>query len=395
VKRLHTKTISLLLIITLFSLFIGEDNGYPTNPNGKKIYYTLLKGTINKSLASNFLSVLKEAEKTNAEALILEIDTFGGRLDSAIIIKDKLIDTKINTIAFINKKAISAGALISLAARHIIMAPGSTIGAATPIRLTYWEEQPASEKVISYFRKEMKSTAEARNHPGDIAEAMVDSDVKVEGVVEKGKLLTLTTKEALRLKVAEYEAINLDDLFQKLNLQGIVIEKRPIPWTEKVVDLAPSTKMIFNPILLWFFLGLILAFLEFVVPGVILIFFGVGAWIAAAATYLGLTVSIESQLLVFVISSIVLLVMMRKWIKGKFYGHVSDVQDLAKNIDEFAGKSVVVLKDVIPGKLEGEVEFKGATWSAVSEDHIKNGEVGIITDIDGITLKIQSKKGEI
>ena len=257
------------------------------------------------------------------------------------------------------------------------MAPGSTIGAATPIRLTYWEEKPASEKVISYFKKEMKSTAEANNYPGDIAEAMVDPDVKIEGVVEKGKLLTLTTKEALRLKVAEYEARNLGELFRKFNLQGILIEKRPIPWTEKVVDLAPSTKMIFNPTLLWFFVGLILAFLEFVVPGVILIFFGVGAWIVAATTYLKLTDSFESQLLLFAIASILLLILLRKWIKGKFYGHVSHVQDLDKDLDEFTGKTVVVLKDVIPGKMEGIVEFKGARWSAVSEDLLKNGAPGI------------------
>ena len=392
-KRLHTKTISLLLVVILFSVFIREDNTCPANTDGGKVYYTLLKGTIDKGLASDFEGVLKEAERAKAKALILEIDTFGGRLDSAVKMKDKLIDTKINTIAFINKKAISAGALVSLAARHIVMAPGSTIGAATPIRLTYWEEKPASEKVISYFRKEMKSTAEANNYPGDIAEAMVDPDIKVEGVVEKGKLLTLTTKEALRLKVAEYEARNLDELFHKFNLQGILIEKRTIPWTEKVVDLVPSTKTIFNPTLLWFFLGLILAFLEFAVPGVILIFFAVGAWIVAVTTYLGLTDSLESQLLLFAIASILLLVLLRKWIKGKFYGHVSDVQDLDKDLDEFTGKSVVVLKDVIPGKMEGVVEFKGATWSAVSEDHIKNGEVGIITDIDGITLKIRKKEG--
>ncbi len=392
-KRLHTKIISLLIVVILFSVFIREDNAHPANTDGKKVYYTLLKGTIDKGLASDFEGVLKEAERAKAETLILEIDTFGGRLDSAVKIKDLLIDTEINTIAFINKKAISAGALISLAAKHIVMAPGSTIGAATPIRLTYWEEKPASEKVISYFRKEMKTTAEANNHPGDIAEAMVDPDVKVEGVVEKGKLLTLTTKEALTLKVAEYEARNLGELFQKFNLQGILIEKRPIPWTEKVVNLAPSTKIIFNPTLLWFFLGLILAFLEFLVPGVILIFFGVGAWIVAATTYLKLTNSFESQLLLFAISSILIIVLLRKWIKGKFYGHVSDVQDLDKDLDEFTGKSVVVLKDVIPGKMEGVVEFKGSTWSAVSEEFIKNGEVGIITEIDGIKLKIRKKGG--
>jgi len=178
------KTIMALVVI-LFVVLNGKGNGYPANIDRKIVYHTLLKGTINKGLARDFEGVLEQAERAKAVALILEIDTFGGRLDSAVKIKDKLIDTKINTIAFINKKAISAGALISLATRHIVMAPGSTIGAATPVRLTYWEERPASEKMISYFRKEMKSTAEANNHPGDIAEAMVDPDVKIEGVVRK------------------------------------------------------------------------------------------------------------------------------------------------------------------------------------------------------------------
>ena len=145
----------------------------------------------------------------------------------------------------------------------------------------------------------------------------------------------------------------------------------------------------FNPTTIWFLLGLILVLLEFAVPGVILVFFGVGAWIVAASTYIGITGSFESQVLLFSITSIALLVFLRKWIKGKFYGHVSDVQDPTRNLNEFIGKSVVVLKDVIPGKPGGKVEFKGATWSAVSDEHIKNGELAFITERDGITLKIK------
>ncbi len=391
-KTLHLKTISALLILTLFTLFHGAYNGHAANNDGRKIYYTLVKGTINNKLADDFEGVLKEAEKANAKVLILEIDTFGGRLDAAVRIKDKLVDAEINTIAFINKKAISAGALISLATKHIVMAPGSTIGAATPVKLTYWEEKPSSEKVISYFMKEMKSTAEAGNHPGNIAAAMVDPDVQITGVVEKGKLLTLTTKEAIRLKVAEHEVKDLGELYQKFQLEGIAIEDRPIPWTEKVAELMPEQKTIFNPPLLWFLLGLALIFLEFVVPGVILVFFGIGAWAAAVTTYFGLTASFQSQLLIFAGASILLLVVLRKWIKGKFYGHVSDVQDLAKDIDEFTGQSVVVLQDVIPNKIEGAVEFKGARWRAVSDEHIKNGQIAIITGVDGITLKVRKKE---
>lgn len=391
-RMLHVRRVSVLILVVLFSLLNGTDHGYSANAGGKKLYYTFIKGSINKKTANSFEGVLKEAEEKGAEALVLEVDTFGGRLDAAVRMKDRLIDTEINTIAFINKKAISAGALISLASRHIVMAPGSTIGAATPMKLSYWEEKPAGEKVVSYFRKEMKSTAEANNYPGRIAEAMVDPYVEVEGVVEKGKLLTLTTKEALSLKVAEQEARNLDELLQAFRLQGMEIEKRPIPWTEKVVDLAPDSKFPFSATLVWFMLGLILAFLEFVVPGVILVFFGAGAWVVAVTTHFGLTGSLESQLLLFAAASIVLLLTLRKWIQGKFYGHVSDVQDLTENLDEFTGKSVVVLEDVVPGKMEGVVEFKGATWSAVSEEPIKKGEVAIITALDGITLKIRKEE---
>jgi membrane protein implicated in regulation of membrane protease activity len=147
----------------------------------------------------------------------------------------------------------------------------------------------------------------------------------------------------------------------------------------------------FNPTTVWFVLGLTLVLSEFAVPGVILIFFGIGAWIVAASTYFGLTGSFESQVLLFSVSSILLLIVIRKWIKGKFYGHVSDVQDLTQNLDEFTGKSVVVIKDVIPEKPGGTVEFKGSTWSAVSDEYIKNGEFAIITEIDGITLKIKRK----
>ena len=383
--------VSMIIITILFclSVILNLQSAYADE---KKVYHAILKGTVDKKMASNVKAIIDEAEKSDAGALILEIDTFGGRLDAAVQIKDQLLDTNLITIAFVNKKAISAGALISLAAKHIVMAPGSTIGAATPVRLTYWEEKPASEKVISYFRKEMKTTAEANNHPGDIAEAMVDPDVVISNVVEDGKLLTLTTMEALKLKVADHEIKNQSDLFKVFNLQGIVVEKRSIPWTEKMVKLAPDTNILTNPTLLWFLVGLILAFLEFAVPGVILIFFGAAAWIVALTTYAGLTSTIESQLLTFITASILLLIFLRRWVKGKFHGHVSDTQDLSQNLDEFTGKDVLVLDDVIPGKTGGHVEFKGASWSAVSEEPIQKGEMAVISELDGLTIKIKKKE---
>jgi len=384
VKIFNLKTISTLIIIILFSLFNGVDRGYAVNNDGKKVYYTLLKGTINKKLASDFEGVLKEAERTKAEAIILEIDTFGGRLDSAVKIKDKLIDTKIDTIAFINKKAISAGALISLATRHIVMAPGSTIGAATPVRLTYWEERPASEKVISYFRKEMKSTAEANNHPGDIAEAMVDPDVKIEGVVEKGKLLTLTTKEALRLKVAEHEAKDLDELFQKFHLQGIEIEKRPIPWTEKVVDLVPSTFPL-RDWHIWAFVGIGLVIGEIFTAGFLLLWFGVGAFLAAGLALLG--AGSIYQMLSFILTSLILIVLSRTIFKQLLFRKEEGIRT---NVEALIGQEALVMQ-IIEGKSKpGLVKIGGETWSAISEEgRIDQDEVVRVKGVVGNKVLVE------
>ncbi len=388
-RLFNLKPIPTLIVIILFFLFNGEDNGYPSSTDGKKVYYTLLKGTIDKRLALNFEGVLKEAERTKAEALILEIDTFGGRLDSAVKIKDKLIDTKINTIAFINKKAISAGALVSLATRHIVMAPGSTIGAATPIRLTYWEERPASEKVISYFRKEMKSTAEANNHPGDIAEAMVDPDVKIEGVVEKGKLLTLTTKEAIRLKVAKHEVKNLEELCQKFHLQGIKIEKRPIPWKEKVVDLAPSTFPL-RDWHIWVLVGIGLIIGEIFTLGFFLLWFGVGAFLAAGLALLGLG-SIY-QMLSFVLISFILIVSSRTIFKQfLFRKEVS----ISTNIEALIGQEALVMQMIGGKSKRGLVKIEGETWSAISEEGIiEQDEVVRVKGVVGNKVLVEKLKSK-
>src|SRR5690606_36631548 len=114
--------------------------------------------------------------------------------------------------------AISAGALIALAAERIAMKPGGTLGAATPVQLGAEGASPVDEKAVSYVRKEFRATADARKRPGPIAEAMVDPDVVVPGLSAKGKLLTLTTSEALAHGVADLEATDLQELLEKLEL---------------------------------------------------------------------------------------------------------------------------------------------------------------------------------
>ncbi len=201
------------------------------------VYVAPIEGIIDLGLAPFVQRVLDEAAQAGAAAVVLEINTFGGRVDAAVQIRDALLTARIRTVAFVNKRAISAGALISLAAETLVMAGGGTIGAATPVQAGQpgSAAQPVSEKTVSYVRKEFRATAESRKRPPLIAEAMVDSDVAIRGVIEKGKLLTLTTEEALKHKVAEFRADTLESALQQLGLGGAQLRRASPNWAENAV----------------------------------------------------------------------------------------------------------------------------------------------------------------
>ncbi len=201
------------------------------------VYVAPVEGIIDLGLAPFIQRVLDEAVKAGAAAVILDINTFGGRVDAAVQIRDALLNARIRTVAFVNKRAISAGALIALAAETIVMGGGGTIGAATPVQAGQpgAAAQPVSEKTVSYVRKEFRATAESRKRPPLIAEAMVDPDVAIRGVIEKGKLLTLTTEEALKHKVADFRADTLESALEKLGLGGAQLRRASPNWAENVV----------------------------------------------------------------------------------------------------------------------------------------------------------------
>jgi len=201
------------------------------------VYVAPVEGTIDLGLAPFIQRVLDEATQAGAAAVVLDINTFGGRVDAAVQIRDALLNARIQTVAFVNKRAISAGALISLAAKDIVMTEGGTIGAATPVLSgqSGAEALPVSEKTVSYVRTEFRATAESRKRPPLIAEAMVDPDVAIRGVIEKGKLLTLTTEEALKYKVADFRADTLESALDMLGLGGAEVRRASPNWAENVV----------------------------------------------------------------------------------------------------------------------------------------------------------------
>lgn len=125
---------------------------------------------------------IEEAEKLGARAIVFRVDTFGGRVDSAVDIATAITESPIRSIAYIEGRgAISAGALISFACDDIIMTSGSSIGAATPVIPTAEGMQPTGEKEVSFMRAKMRALAESNGHNPALAEAMVDKDIELRG----------------------------------------------------------------------------------------------------------------------------------------------------------------------------------------------------------------------
>ena len=138
---------------------------------------------------------------------------------------------------------------------------------------------------------------------------------------------------------------------------------------------------------IWFIIGFILLILEFVLPGLILFFFGVGAWFVAILS-LFIDMSLNTQLIVFVITSVITILLLRKWVGKMLYGKKQPSELLE---DEFLGKTARSETSISPGE-DGKVFFKGTSWQASSEDWIGPGENVIITDTDSIILIVKSTK---
>jgi membrane-bound serine protease (ClpP class) len=189
-------------------------------------------GTIELGLAPFVERSLREAEAAGARAVVLDIDTPGGRVDAAERIADAVRESIVPVYAYINRRAFSAGALIALATERVFMLPGSVMGAATPVT---GSGDKAPEKIVSAMRSEMRALAEERGLDPRVAEAMVDESIAIEGVVEAGKLLTLTTEEAVGLGFAASVA-DWGTMLDTIGLEtGATVRVARVNWAERLV----------------------------------------------------------------------------------------------------------------------------------------------------------------
>ncbi len=141
--------------------------------------------------------------------------------------------------------------------------------------------------------------------------------------------------------------------------------------------------------LLWFLLGLVLILSELVLPGFVMIFFGIGAWITALGVLVGVADAFNVQLLLFLVSSILSLVLFRKQGKKYFRGRVSHTLDDVAALDDVRGGRAIVVEDIVPSTLSGRVEFHGTLWKAIADGEIKKGTPVEILERHDLTLKVK------
>ena len=200
---------------------------------GRNVLVFPVQGNIDLGLSAFLERALKTAEAP--DLVILDINTFGGRVDAAVQIRDRMMELDTPSVAYVHPRAISAGALIALSCDAIAIAPGGTIGAATPVQIEGGEATPVDEKYTSYLRSEFRSTAEARGRDGEVAEAMVDASTAIEGLVVEEKLLTMDDGQALEWGIADVRIDDLDALLTALRLGQAELERPEISWAERMV----------------------------------------------------------------------------------------------------------------------------------------------------------------
>ena len=280
------------------------------------VYRVPIEGIIDLGLPPFIQRTLEDAESNEATAVIFDINTFGGRVDAATQIKDAILGADILTIAFINRRAISAGALISLSCEKIYMTGGGLIGAATAVDMT---GKKGSEKVISFMREEMASTAEKRGRSKEIARGMVDEEltfthlviggdsIKVDDIEGRkdGKLISLTTEQALKYKIADGTAENMEALLDSLGYSSFETIETAENWSEAIVRFL-TNPVVASLLTTFGFLGILF---ELQSPG-----WGIPGFVGLTCLILSLSASYIAQLatmsdMLFVLTGLALILL--------------------------------------------------------------------------------------
>ena len=217
-----------MLVLFAFGIYAEafQDDGR------KKIFILEIRDNIDPRMNRYVELALDQATESNADIVIVDMDTYGGAVNDANDIRTRFLEYEKPIWVYINNDAASAGALISIACDSIYMVPGANIGAATVVNA---QGEAAPDKYQSYMRSIMRSTAEETGRDPHIAEGMVDDRVEIEGVTEAGKIITFTSSEAIDNGYSEGEVSSIQDILEKNNIDKYELLVYEKTWDESII----------------------------------------------------------------------------------------------------------------------------------------------------------------
>ncbi|QDR80942.1 NfeD family protein [Sporomusa termitida] len=222
----------LLFIAALLSLFTIDS---PVRAEAGPVISISIKGEINGGQAALVHRAMADARSKQAQAVLVELDTFGGLVDAAVSIRDMIIDSPVPTICYVKNRAWSAGALIAIAHKHIAIAPGGSIGAAEPI--------PTTEKTVAAVKAEFAATANRTGRDPKVAEAMVDKAQGYPDYAEPGQILALTDYQAAKVGYADIVAPDRETVLANYGLAGTEVLEYTPGWQEKLAGWLSDPKV--------------------------------------------------------------------------------------------------------------------------------------------------------
>ena len=227
---MKTKRVSLLLVL-LFISFLSSLSASPDSTK-LKVYTFSIDEMIAPPVWRTTKIAIENAEKYEADLILIHMNTYGGMLDAADSIRTKILDSEIPIYVFIDKNAASAGALISIACDSIYMASGARIGAATVVDQ---EGKVLPDKYQSYMRSMMRATAEAKDRDPEIAQAMVDPKIYIDGISDTGQVLTFTVSEAILHDFCSAEVEDRVELLKHAGYNNYEFIEHKISATDKMI----------------------------------------------------------------------------------------------------------------------------------------------------------------
>lgn len=412
---------------------------YLTTVMAMDVWEVRFNGEVSPSQSQWLENAYKEAQDNQADAVYLIIDTLGGRVDSALEMSKTI--SSMDTIVLVDGGAISAGALMAFSGSEMYMTSGSTIGGAEP----QIGGERADEKTVSVWSAELASQAEKNGRDPIIARAMADDSIAIEGLVEEGKLLTLTAEEALKYEMTDGVYRSDLDLRSDKNLNIIGSSgKTTVNYvTDFLTTAAVSTILLmlgiagilielFTPgfgipggigiaslglyfgagilagisgweAALLFIIGLALLMVEvFIIPG-----FGVAGVLGLAALFGSIFLStpdpstVVQSLVIAIIGAVVLIIVVFRFTPGRkvFKRLVLEMEETPdkgyvaakKGLITLIGKQGIAKTTLRPS---GTAEFDDTFVDVVtSGEYIEEGTSIVVTNVEGMRVIVKQAKG--